>query len=288
MFYSWLKYKFFYGNTPGLMIKYFPMKSGVLTGKEWFYDKDFWEQYAPIIFDDKRMTEIPLVADGVTRLARLDLYRTETAASAPPGVLDLCCGFGRITLELARRGFSPVGVDITEAYLETARNDAAHESLDIEFVRADVRSFKRPSVFDLAVNLYISFGYFDNPEDDRLMAQNVCDSLKDGGAFIIETLGKEIAVRDFVEAEWFERAGFMVLTEYAPLDSWSLLKNRWILIDKKDGRRIEKTFTQRLYAASELRRLLFDAGFSKVELYGGWDESPYDHRAGALIAVGRK
>jgi SAM-dependent methyltransferase len=272
------------------------MNRDVPPKKEWFYDSGFWEQYAPIMFDDRRMNEIPRVADGITRLACPDLYRTEAAslseepspAVSPPRVLDLCCGFGRITLELARRGFSAVGVDITGAYLETARNDAAYENLDIEFVRSDVRSFRRPAAFDLAVNLYISFGYFDKSEDDLLMARNTLDSLKEGGVFIIETLGKEIAVRDFVGAEWFERAGFMVLTEYAPLDSWSLLRNRWILIDKKDGRRIEKTFTQRLYAASELRRLLFDAGFSGVELYGDWDESPYDHRAEALIAVGRK
>jgi hypothetical protein len=118
------------------------------------------------------------------------------------------------------------------------------------------------------------------------VARNVYESLKPGGAFIIETLGKEIAVRDFVEAEWFERAGFMVLTEYAPVDSWAALKNRWILINGE--RRIEKTFTQRLYAASELRTLLEKAGFSPVELYGAWDESPYDNRAATLIAVGRK
>ncbi|MDR0377192.1 MAG: class I SAM-dependent methyltransferase [Spirochaetaceae bacterium] len=258
--------------------------------KEWFYDDGFWEQFAPVMFDHKRMAEISRVADGIIRLARPDTSRRSgpSAGSSPLRVLDLCCGFGRITLELARRGFSPVGVDVTKAYLETARDDAASENLDIEFVQSDIRAFKRPSAFDLAVNLYISFGYFANPEDDRLAAQNAWDSLKEGGVFIIETLGKETAVRDFVEAEWFERAGFMVLTHYAPLDSWSLLENRWILIDQKDGRRIEKTFVQRLYAASELRRLLFDAGFSTVELYGGWDESPYDHRAEALIAVGRK
>jgi hypothetical protein len=103
---------------------------------------------------------------------------------------------------------------------------------------------------------------------------------------VIETLGKEIAVRDFVETEWFERAGFTVLTEYTPVDSWSSLKNRWILV--KEGRWIERTFTQRLYAASELRRLLEEAGFPRVEIYGGWDESPYDREAKALIAVGRK
>jgi len=118
------------------------------------------------------------------------------------------------------------------------------------------------------------------------MVRNVYESLKKGGTFIIETLGKEIAVRDFVEAEWFERAGFMVLTQYETLDSWTFLKNRWILV--KDGNKIERVFSQRLYSASELRALLLEAGFSKVEIFGDWDESPYDRRAAKLIVVGRK
>ncbi|MDR0689442.1 MAG: class I SAM-dependent methyltransferase [Spirochaetaceae bacterium] len=256
--------------------------------QEWFLDTTFWEEYAPIIFDAKRWSEVPVVADGITRWSKLRLYDEAPALPprGPPRVLDICCGFGRITLELARRGFYPTGVDITETYLAAAREDAAYEKLDIEFVHADARSFKRPGVFDAAVNLYISFGYFEDPRDDRLMAKNVYDSLKPGGVFIIETLGKEIAARDFVESEWFERAGYLVLTQYTPLDSWGSLQNRWILIGK--DRRIERTFTQRLYAASELRALLRETGFSSVELYGGWDESPYDHRAAALIAVAQR
>ncbi|MDR3139876.1 MAG: class I SAM-dependent methyltransferase [Treponema sp.] len=259
--------------------------------KEWFNDEDFWTEYAPIIFDEKHWQEVPLAADGITRLARLNLYGEEGEGAGGeraggPRLLDLCCGMGRVSLELAGRGFAVTGVDITEAYLRTAVEDAACAKLDIDFIREDARSFKRPGFFDAAVNLYISFGYFEDPREDLLVAKNVYESLKPGGAFIIETLGKEMAVRDFIEAEWFERAGFMVLTKYAPVDSWAGLKNRWILINEK--KRIEKTFTQRLYAASELRRLLEEAGFSRVELYGAWDESPYDHRAAALIAVGRK
>jgi SAM-dependent methyltransferase len=136
------------------------------------------------------------------------------------------------------------------------------------------------------VNLYISFGYFADPLDDKKFIQNAYDSLKNGGTLIIDTLGKEIAVRDFVESEWFERAGFFVLTEYEAVDSWSSLKNRWICI--KDGRQIEKTFTQRLYSAAELRSLLFEAGFAQVEIYGDWNESPYNNYAERLIVVGRK
>jgi len=261
---------------------------------EWFYDEEFWEQYAPIMFGEDRWAEVSTVADGVTRLASLNLYgskglRRKRRLKEPlrePTVLDLCCGFGRITLELARRGFIASGVDITESYLNTAREDAAHEKLEIEFIRKDIRVFRRKEAFDTAINLYNSFGYFENPVDDLRFLRNAHYSLKSGGSLIIEVLGKEIAVRDYVEAEWFERAGFTVLTESNPVDSWGSIWNRWILI--KDGKRQEKVFIQRLYGASELRSLLHRAGFSVVELYGDWDESPYDDKARILIAVGRK
>lgn len=261
-------------------------KKDVAYKKEWFNDADFWKHYAPIMFDNAHWAEVPDVADGVTRMAGLNLYGENSALRSAPRVLDLCCGMGRVSSELARRGFAVTGVDITAAFLETARDDAAYENLDIEYIEADARAFRRPGFFDTAVNLYISFGYFDDPADDLLLARNVYESLKGGGSFIIETLGKELAVRDFTEGEWFERAGFTVLTEYEALDSWGALKNRWILI--RDGERREKVFTQRLYAATELRALLLEAGFSAVELYGGWDGAPYDHRARTLIAVGRK
>jgi SAM-dependent methyltransferase len=256
---------------------------------QWFCDVDFWEQFAPVMFDDAHWAEVPVVADAVTRLLRFDPYgetHTSGGGSGGPKILDVCCGFGRISAELARMGYAVTGVDITESYLKTAREDAAYENLDIEYIHADARSFVRPSFFDAAVNLYISFGYFSDQKDDLLLLRNVFQSLKKGGCFIIETLGKEIAVRDFVEAEWFERAGSTVLTEYEALDSWTFLKNRWILL--KDGKRFEKTFTQRLYSASELRAMLLEAGFDNVEIYGDWDENPYDRRAAKLIAVGRK
>jgi SAM-dependent methyltransferase len=271
--------------------------------KEWFNDERFWEVYAPIMFDEFRWAELPLAADGITRLARLDLYKgagTAAGRTGAPRLLDLCCGFGRVTLELAGRGFACTGVDITQSYLNTAREDAAAENLDIEFVKADIRDFVRPGFFDLAVNLYISFGYFADPQEDKRALKNVYDSLKSGGALIIETLGKETAVRDFVRSEWFRRAGYIVLTEYAPVDSWTSLWNRWTLIKddgkdgglikdgSKDGERIEKEFTQRLYSAGELRSLLLEAGFSQTEIYGGWNESPYDETAEKLILVGRK
>ena len=254
--------------------------------EEWFNDDDFWIRYAPVIFDDRRRSEVSVVADGITRLAGLKLYEDEGNARQPPRIIDLCCGYGRITLELARRGFAATGVDITAAYLDAAQKDAAQENLAISFIHKDIRAYKRKNAFDTAVNIYNSFGYFENPRDDLLFLKNAHYSLREGGAFIIDVLGKEIAVRDYIEAEWFERAGYTVLTENNPMDSWASVSNRWILI--KNGKRWEKIFVQRLYAASELRSLLHEAGFSSVEIFGGWDERPYDQSAETLIVVARK
>jgi SAM-dependent methyltransferase len=247
------------------------------TDREWFEDEVFWERFAPIMFDPARWAEVPAVADGIERLAGV----------SPRGgrVLDLCCGTGRVAVELAARGYATTGVDITAAYLRAARESCDDEGVRVELVREDARRFVRPRFFDLAVNLYFSFGYFNDPADDSLLARNVRASLVDGGAFVIETVGKEIAMRDFIEGEWFDREGYTVLTEYAPVDSWAGLRNRWILIDGAE--RIERSFVQRLYSATELRRLLLDAGFSSVEIYGDWDGSPYDQKARVLITVAR-
>ena len=259
---------------------------------DWFKDNEFWEYFSPIMFDAAHWAEVADVADAVTRLSRFNLYGETSSEewheplTSPPKILDLCCGVGRISGELARMGFCVTGVDITETFLNTAIEDRDYEKLNIEYIKADVREFVRSCYFDAVVNLYISFGYFSEQKDDLKVLRNVYESLKKGGSFIIETLGKEIAVRDFVEAEWFERAGCTILTEYEPLDSWAFLRNRWILL--KGDKRIEKRFVQRLYSASELRSLLFEAGFKKVEIYGDWNESRYDQHAAKLITVARK
>ncbi|NIT57732.1 MAG: methyltransferase domain-containing protein, partial [Aliifodinibius sp.] len=111
-------------------------------------------------------------------------------ASSP--ILDLGCGIGRHTLELAHRGFTVTGVDRTQTYLNKAREKARIGGLEVEFVQADMRSFRRTGAFEAVINLFSSFGYFENPEEDRRVVENVYDSLKPGGRFLVEMMGKEV------------------------------------------------------------------------------------------------
>lgn len=95
-------------------------------------------------------------------------------------MLDLCCGPGRHVLEFARRGFRVTGVDRTQRYLEAARATALSEGLAVELVQADMRDFSRPPTFDLALNLFSSFGYFAEAADDLQVLKNLNASLAPG------------------------------------------------------------------------------------------------------------
>jgi len=77
-------------------------------------------------------------------------------------LLDLCCGPGRFTIPLALKGFNVTGVDRTIFLLDHAREYAARELAKVEWVESDMRRFSRPDSFDLVINMYTSFGYFDD------------------------------------------------------------------------------------------------------------------------------
>lgn len=258
---------------------------------EWFENESFWAQYAPVLFDAQRWAEAPVVAEGILRIigALHETHSSEadTVRSRHPFILDAGCGPGRIAVELAVRGAHVTGVDLIRPFLNAALESAQNEGVDIDLVQADLRSFVRPDAFDVAVNLYTSFGYCETIEEDMQILKNIAVSVKTGGWFIMEMTGREIAVRDFTEGEWFERGGFTVLTEFSVVGAWEGLRSRWLLLDE-NGRKIDHTFVQRLYSAVELKRLMLASGFCSVEIYGDFDFSPYNEKARTMVLVARK
>ena len=275
--------------------------------QEWFESESFWAQYAPVLFDAQRWAEAPTVAEGVLRIigAAHDVSVPENApadspeaASSPvqaesarpvhtPAILDAGCGPGRIAVELAVRGARVTGVDIIRPFLNAAHDSAEDEGVELDLVQADLRTFVRPGAFDAAVSLYTSFGYCDTIEEDMQILKNIAASLKPSGWFILEMTGREIAVRDFTEGEWFERGGFTVLTEFSVVGAWEALRSRWMLIDG-EGHKIDHVYDQRLYSAIELKRLMLASGFASVEIYGDFDFSPYNEKARTMVLVARK
>ena len=245
---------------------------------EWFKSEDFWTTYGPIMYDDNLWAEAPDVADYVCKIAGL---------KKGSKVLDAACGIGRISVELAERGIDVTGVDITASVLEAAKDMADSQNLKIDFIQQDLRTFCKKEYFDCAINLYTSFGYCDSKQDDYKILENIAQSLKKDGIFIMECVSRETAIMYFTKGEQFERAGFTVNTEFKVKGAWEGLSSRWILTSK-DNAKIEHEYTQRLYSAPELRDKLLECGFSSAEVYGDFDFSPYDETARTMILVAKK
>lgn len=254
---------------------------------DWFESEDFWTNYGPIMYDDNLWNEAPTVAEYIKKIAGLKKGAT---------VLDAACGVGRISIELAALGFDVTGVDITKSVLEAAKESALAENVSLSLINDDLRYFKSEKKFDCVINLYTSFGYCNSISEDLQILKNMCDCVKPDGTFVMECLSRETAALYWNSGEEFERAGVKVVTKFTVEGAWEGLKSRWILYPKEtdleknpDAKPLfDHTYTQRLYTASFLRDKLLEYGFSKAEIFGDFDYSPYNEKARTMILIGKK
>lgn len=244
---------------------------------EWFEDEAFWREMYPYMFDEQRFATAD---EQVRKIVKLTGVRRGA-------VLDLCCGPGRHSVVLAKRGFQVTGVDRTRFLLNKARRRAKSARARIEFVHSDMRDFVRPAAFRLALNLFTSFGYFNKKDDDRRALRNIFESLTLGGVCVIDVMGKE-RIAKILQPTTSTRYpdGTLLIQLHEIFDDWTRIRNEWILIKGNRVRRFK--FHHTLYSGQELNDRLRQAGFADVKLYGEIDGRPYGPDAPRLIAVARK
>ena len=245
---------------------------------EWYEDDKMWEIMEPVLFTEARIAHTSNEVDAIKSLCKIQL---------DDAILDLCCGVGRHSLEFARRGHKVVGVDRTKLYLERAKKAAKDEKLNIEFVLDDMRTFYRKKSFDVVLSMFTSFSYFDDHEEQMLVLRNIYASLRAGGRFILESMGKEILARIFNRHSWSEWPHGFMLEEREAIDNWSKMHNKWIFI-QKDGAVRRWDVVHWIYSGAEIKDMLESVGFSDVKVFGGSDGRAYDNEALRLVVIATK
>lgn len=245
--------------------------------REWFDDGSFWRDLYPFMFPETRFADAIKDAGKLLRLTR------------PKGkeVLDLCCGPGRFSIALAKRGYRVTGVDRTRSLLNKARARARGARARVEWIEQDMRDFVRPGAFDLALSMFTSFGFFDDKREDLQVLGNILTSLRPGGVLLIDVIGKERLARIFAPSvvTGLPR-GASLLQRHAVFDDWTRIRNEWILIRR--GRAKTFKFHLTVYSGQELRDRMEQVGFVNVKLYGGLGGEEYGRDAQRLVAVGRR
>jgi SAM-dependent methyltransferase len=248
------------------------------TDGPWYENEKLWEIMEPVMFTEARIAFTTNEVDAIKSLCKISPDET---------ILDLCCGIGRHSLEFARRGHKVVGVDRTKRYLERAKQAAAEENLPIEFVLDDMRTFYRKKSFDVVLSMFTSFSYFEDHEEQMLVLRNVYSSLRPGGRFLFESMGKEILARIFLRQSWSEWPHGFMLEERETTDNWSKMHNVWTFIES-DGTINRWDVTHWIYSAKEIKEMLEQVGFSDVKVYGSLDGRAYDNEAERLVVIATK
>jgi len=159
--------------------------------------------------------------------------------------------------------------------------------VEVEWVQKDMREFCRSDAFDLVINMFTSFGYFENKDEDVDVLKNIHSSLRKDGFCFMDMAGKEWLAKNYQQTMSHENAdGSLLIERHVISDDWTRINNEWILLRGNEAKKFR--FSHTLYSGQELKDRLLMAGFSAVNLYGGLDGRPYDLNANRLIAVAAK
>lgn len=181
-------------------------------------------------------------------------------------ILDLACGKGRHSIWLNKAGYNVTGVDISQHNIEQA-NRSANPTL--HFKRHDMRVPFEEGRFDLVLNAFTSFGYFEDVKDNDRVLAAVHDSLKPNGRFVLDFLHADYIQRHLVPSETRQQGDVTFEIEREVLPS-GFLEKRIHLRDA--SRNIEQSFRERVYLFSpaELKERVQQAGFTLQASYGDY------------------
>ncbi len=196
-------------------------------------------------------------------------------------VLDLACGFGRHALELARRGYSVVGVDFTPAYIADARATAQQEHLAAEFLEMDVLKVSFREQFDVVLNMADgAIGYFATEEENLRLFDVIGAALRAGGKHAMGICSAAHAKKHFPKRHWEAGSRSLSLADFHWKDDTSrmiyrghVLKYGEPLAPLSDSFPDDGDSGTRLYTIEELEQILGQRGLTILAAYGAYDTS---------------
>ena len=200
-------------------------------------------------------------------------------------VLDLGCGHGRISNELARHGAHISGLDSSEFFLDVAREEAQKAGVVVDYVKGDMRSLPWHEKFDAIFCWYTTYGYFSDSDNIEVLRQ-AFKALKQGGRLLIEQTHRNALLRRGMPLTEVTRRGDDVMIDQIDFDIFEE-RTRTERLTIRDGSVRTADFSIRLYSYAELSGRLASVGFSSIEGFGRGGEklTPYSSR---LLTLAQK
>lgn len=243
-----------------------PRTLGPVSHLEEHVNPDWWKK----IFNSLYLkTDADIVDDASITKQEIDTFSSILQLETDSHILDLCCGQGRHTLELARRGLKNVeGLDRSHYLIQRAKNSAKKESLGVRFKEGDARKTPYTSdTFDAVMLLGNSFGYFETSDEDLRVLKEVRRILKPRGKILLDVAdGSYLKERYQPRSwEWIDKHNFVCRERSISTDGHKLI-SREVIVNDASGVIADQFYAERLYTSDALVGLLKKAEFSDIEI----------------------
>jgi ubiquinone/menaquinone biosynthesis C-methylase UbiE len=199
-------------------------------------------------------------------------------------LLDLCCGMGRHSMALSEFGFTVTGVDLSKVLLQEAvKLDGDGQ---VTWIHGDMRDVPLSEPFDAVVNLFTSFGYFDEDKQNEKVLHEMHRLLKKEGRFIIDFLNP-VFVKANLVSQSERKEDDLTIRETRAIEDGCVRKR---IVISQEGEPDRHYLEQvKLYERSVFEAMLQKAGLHIDHVYGGYEGQAYLPEASSrMIFVGHK
>ncbi len=205
----------------------------------------------------------------------LDLIETELPLKKSDRILDIACGNARHAKLLARKHHQIFGIDLSVTLLKSASHHKANKTFPF-LLQSDMRHLPFKNIFDVALSLFTSFGYFQSELMNQQVINEFARILISGGRLVIDYLNTEYVIKN-LEPVSERTSGKLNIREERWIDENRVYKK--IIINQ------DKTFSEsvRLYSLNDLRKMISSAGLKMYKIFGDYNGSRYKHDSSRMI-----
>lgn len=239
---------------------------------EWF--KDWFDtKYYHILYKNRDQEE---AEKFLIKLSKLEYFKENSK------IIDIACGKGRHSLFLSKLGYDVTGIDLSHNSIKTAKK---HERENLRFDISDMREVYQESTFDIALNLFTSFGYFKTILDDKKSISSMSKNLKNNGILVIDFLNTKKIIPNLITKENIEIDNILFKIK-RNISNGYIIKDIYLKDQEKEYKFTEKV---RILTLENFNNYLTFAGMKIIDTFGNYNLERFNNKLSErLIIIAKK